>query len=177
MARNFRGSRPAGRARPALLEWADVVTHLAGPGVTTKTVAATTAIGGAVNFAATLVRTRGDLLCQFDPANIADIMQVGIGLAVVSADAFAIGSTAVPGPLTDADWTWIYHRLVTFGPAIAAAQTETALPQHARIEVDSKAMRKVKPNEVIAWVAESIVLSGGGSLDVFVTARHLFKIN
>ncbi len=164
-------------SKPRAMIWGDGITHLAGAGITTKTVVGTTAIGVITLETLTLIRTRGDLLLQFDPASIADILQVGIGLGIVSADAFQVGgSTAIPGPLTDPEWDWVYHRLVSFGPAVAAAQTETALPQHFREAVDSKAMRKMKANQAAVRVAESVVLSGGGNVDVFVQARHLFKL-
>ncbi len=174
---NRHGGRTIIRSKPRSMVWANVLTHLAGPGITTKTVVGTSNNGLLTLETITLIRTRGDLLLQFDPASIADMVQVGIGLAVTSADAFVVGgSTAVPGPLTDPEWDWVYHRLVSFGPAIAAAQTETALPQHFREAVDSKAMRKMKDNQALCWVAEAVVISGGGDVDVFVQGRHLFKV-
>jgi hypothetical protein len=76
------------------------------------------------------------------------------GLAVVSAQAVAIGITAVPTPYTDADSDlWFVHGYwscpVQFGSSVGFSNISE------RIDFDSKAMRVVSPDETIIVVIEN----------------------
>ena len=157
--------------------WSDVLTHLAAVAFTVKIAAGASSTGLETGGGLTLIRTRGMYSFHFDPTSIADVVQWGLGLGVFTSDAFTIGVTAMPGPLTDADYDWIYYKTGVFGPASSGTESEDSLTQNTGyLEVDSKAMRKLKPNQTLGWVAEGIVLSGGGTLDMNVSARHLFKL-
>ena len=132
--------------------------------------------GLAVAESITLVRTRGQLMVHFDPTTANDVVRVGFGLGIFSNDAFGIGITAVPGPLTDAGWDWVYHKLFMMGPVFSATETDNSINQNVMFEIDSKAMRKMKDNQTLGWVGEMQVVSGGGTIDFSATARHLFKL-
>ncbi len=114
-------------------------------------------------------------MLHFDPTAIDDVFTVGIGLAVFNSDAFGQGAASLPGPLTDADYDWIYHRLVQF-TVHTATESDDSIMQNVQIEVDSKAMRKIKPNQSIGWMVEGLIVSGGGTFDGAIVARHLFKL-
>ena len=111
--------------------WSDVQTHLAAVTMGfAKNAAGLTALGVQTGGGLTLIRARGQAMIHFDPTTIADVFQVGIGLGVYSSDAFGIGQTAMPGPLSDADYDWIYHRVMIFGPASTATESEVSLMQN-----------------------------------------------
>ncbi len=71
-----------------------------------------------------------------------------IGLVVVSNDAFAIGATAVPGPVTDPGANWLLHGF--FGTSIVAG-----FQPPGWFDFQSKAMRIVKAFETVAVVVEN----------------------
>ena len=157
--------------------WSDIITHLSLVGISAAKVAAgTSALGVATGGGITLIRTRGNLSVHFDPTTVADVVDLGIGLGIFSSDAFATGQAAMPGPLSDADYDWVYHNVFVIPPASTNTETETSLNQNMNVVVDSKAMRKMKPNQTLGWIAEASVLNGGGSWDLGVSARHLFKL-
>ncbi len=62
----------------------------------------------------TLVRIRGEVLSRLRSATTAlDGFRVAYGIGLATNEAFSVGNTALPGPITDADWDgWIWH---TFG--------------------------------------------------------------
>jgi len=174
MARPRFVSRSGGPKRQYI--WSNILTHIGASGMTGKNAAGLTALGMALTSTITLVRTRGYARVHFDPTATSDVMQFCMGLGVFSSDAFTVGVTALPGPLTDADYDWIYFNTLLFGPALGATELEDSRWQTAEFEIDSKAMRKIKPNQTIGWVFESVILNGGGTMDANVSARHLFKL-
>ena len=143
----------------------------------TKTVGNNRAIGVAFLEALTLVRVRGTGFIFMDPGAIGEIILVGVGLIIVKADAFAIGATAVPGPITDLDADWLWHRIVPLGPTAQAAQAGNLVPQVERFEIDSKAQRKVKPNDSLVFVAEGDVSAGAPTYDAHLGCRHLLMLS
>ena len=102
----------------------------------------------------TIVRTRGKL-SVFGNTLSADATPIGaFGIGVVSDQALAAGAASLPGPWTDKNWggwlVWmpIAHRY-EFHSAVGA------LLASVEQEIDSKAMRKVHPNESLIVMAES----------------------
>ena len=103
----------------------------------------------------TIVRARGQISIQ--PTSFAaDENIVGaFGVGVVSVEARAVGVTAIPEPFSDADWggwmvwtSFSYH--FEFGSSVGQQ-----FPNSVRIDIDSKAMRKVEPNSSLVFVVES----------------------
>ncbi len=156
--------------------WSTVVIRSAGTLASGKSTGSAVAVGVNDLQSSTLIRTRGLLSVHFDPTTIADILQFGVGLGVYSDDAFVVGQTAMPGPLSDAGFDWVWHKIVTFGPTFTATEDGTNILHNLWVDVDSKAMRKVKTNQSVAFIVEAVVLSGGGSIDYSVSARQLFKL-
>jgi len=120
---------------------------------------------------ATVVRTRG-IFVVHPTALTGDSTYGGAyGLGIVSDEAFAAGAASIPRPFDDDDWAgWLVHGYYgghfefdidgnTFSPAPMA--------------IDSKAMRKVGPNETLVWVAES----QGGPVQVRLQARVLMMLS
>ena len=102
----------------------------------------------------TIVRSRGTIAMRF-AGYTADLTVVGaFGIGVVSAEAAAVGITAVPEPFSDADWGgWMVHR--TFARRLEFGSTVGLYSEDWEYQIDSKAMRKVEANSVLVFVAES----------------------
>ncbi len=165
------------QAKRGLL-WADIIPRAAVAvlGAAKNTGNIGTSIGLVTNETITLVRTRGQLMVHFDPTTLNDVLLVGIGLGVYSDDAFQIGQSAMPGPISDPEWDWVYHKLFMLGPVFTATETGDSIQQNLFIELDSKAMRKMKANQTLGWIFEGLIHSGGGTVDISVVSRHLFML-
>jgi len=125
---------------------------------------------GAGLIAPTLIRVRGELLIF--PVGGADLSFGGaFGMCVVSADALAAGTAAIPRPFDDADWggwfVWqAYNGRIEF---LSGGQ----LMMGVRFQIDSKAMRKFKPNDVLVSMCES----QAGAVTCDVVTRQLFLLS
>ncbi len=125
------------------------------------------------NGPATMMRCRGEVFFQLDPAAADERAQIAVGLIVATDAAVAAGIAALPQPIAvpEAEWSW-------YGYATISSLAETAVVAGsnlwARLEVDSKAMRKVKANEQLVMVCEvGTVLDQGGSFDFIAGIRTL----
>ena len=121
---------------------------------------------------ATVTRTRGQV-SVIPQAFTADVEFAGaIGMGIVSAEAFAVGIASVPEPFSDADWSgWFVWRSFSYHFEFGTAEA-FAFPDWS-FDVDSKAMRKVGPNEVVVIVAESQV----GPYKISTLFRMLVKLH
>jgi len=126
----------------------------------------------------TLVRLRGLLSLTLLTADAAGSGFFGAcGVALVTAQAFAVGATAVPGPLSEVDWDgWLWHsfwdlRTVTATRADGVNSSGAAM----RIEIDSKAMRKWEENMVLIGVNEAVE-SINAVVEIQARTRALVKL-
>ncbi len=108
--------------------------------------------GSAVNTAQTLIRVRGKVGVTLDAAAVNERAMILCGLIAVNGDAFAAGDTAAPEIFTNSDdeASWIWQGALYVDAGSEAAVNENRLSDS--IEVDSKAMRKLKPGQVITLV-------------------------
>ena len=123
----------------------------------------------------TLLRTRGEFMAFLSVGTSAlDGFNGAFGICVVSENAFGVGVTAMPTPLTDASWNgWLYHHF--FNVKVPGAGLIGDRDASVRFTIDSKAMRKVKQTDVIAGVLE-VVEVGTATLNVFVDTRLLTQL-
>ncbi len=122
----------------------------------------------------TIVRTRGVILGRSDQSAASEDYSFGYGHAVVSEQAVAIGVTAVPTPMTDADsdlW-FVYESVI--GQLIFSDATGI-FEAGQRVAFDSKAMRKVEDGQDAISVVETSSLSAGAIIQV--QFRCLFKLH
>jgi len=129
-------------------------------------------IGSAVGQASTSLRWRGQVIMQLDTAGVDERVLVACGIIIVGADAFTAGAASVPSPIQQAsdDWIW-YGWLSATSGAEAAVFTDGLVD---RLEIDSKAMRKVRIGETFAFVAEvADTADMGGTVDIMYGAREL----
>ena len=120
----------------------------------------------------TIVRSRFETMIESDQAAAPEAQVVGIGAAIVSDQASAIGVTAVSTPITDmgSDLWFLYHLMM------AKESTLTDRSQPAGIfTTDSKAMRKVDIGQDLVICAE--VSSAGEGAIISFGGRMLVKVN
>ena len=82
----------------------------------------------------------------------------------------------MPGPLTDANQSWVWHRMLTLGPAVTATDDGGDLSRNIQFEIDSKAQRKMQAEDTLAFVAEGIILAGTPTWDIMANARCMFLL-
>ena len=101
-------------------------------------------------------------------------MHVAVGIGIVTNEAFAIGATAIPGPISEADWDgWMYHRFFDLHKGLADTTDGSSAIE---FEVDSKAMRKWDGGaETLVGMVEAVE-AGTASMDVFFDSRVLLKV-
>ena len=180
--RSFRRSSPSSRRKST---WSQ------GPGGTTLTVitGSSSTILGAGSIALepiTLVRTRGELLMYLESAVTArDGFLGAFGIGIASHQAFLAGAAALPAPITEMDWDgWLYHRIINVqaaGPIVVATASQIQLQVHdttaaLRVEVDSKAMRKLGP-EMVQFAMLEVVEVGAANMVVEFNSRVLDKLS
>jgi len=178
-----RGFRPVRLAAKRGTDWGfgpggNVITQI----TSTSAVFLGSALGLVAGQLMTVIRIRGSLLVYLSTAaSINDGYLGAFGIGMASTDAIASGIAAVPSPLTDMDSeTWLYHRFIqakAVGPFASAAEGEdsiNAVSAAQRIEVDSKAMRKMDDN-VLLFAAIDVTEVGTATLNVAFDSRALFK--
>jgi len=123
----------------------------------------------------TLVRTRGEVLLALTSAAAAGNAFVGaIGIGLASEQAFAVGATAVPLPVSEAGAeSWIWHEW--FSVVAFSATDFGGAAQTQRMVIDSKAMRRVEENMII-YMAIEATETGTAGLEVSANTRLLFKL-
>ena len=131
-----------------------------------------------------MVRLRGELLLFLTSAAAAQDGYAGaFGIGLATASAIAIGVTAVQTPIDDQDWDgWLFHQFVfvrTADALNAAAASDldqiTGHTAQTRVEVDSKAMRKL-PEDMSVYAALQVTETGTSVLQAFFNSRMLIKL-
>ncbi len=126
----------------------------------------------------TIVRTRGQLLLYLSAADAArtGFHEVAFGMCVVSQNAAGVGITAIPTPLTDIGWDgWFVHWM---GTVVASSSTVDGSDRAAvvRVDIDSKAMRKIHATDNIVAVMEFASEIGVAVLEGDFDSRLLTKV-
>jgi len=116
--------------------------------VNTKSVLAGVTITGA----ATVVRIRGEMFAELDATAVNERAIISVGAIVVNEVAFALGITGLPGPFTQGADDWMWHGYLNVSSGQEGATAENSL--FDRLTIDTKAMRKMKSDEVLAFIAE-----------------------
>ena len=124
----------------------------------------------------TILRTRGFLNFNLRAASAqGDGYNWAAGIGIVSADAFAVGVTATPNPFDDASWSgWLWHAMGGFHTSIGALAIGDPSVNQVSVEIDSKAMRKLKLNE-IAFLAIQAGETGTSVMHVAGATRMLLQ--
>ena len=122
----------------------------------------------------TLARVRGTWIARNDQSasGTAAFMSIACGITVVSTKAVAVGTTAVPTPLTNVEWPWLWWDTQFVGNEPMASGDITSYGGNRMI--DSKAMRKLPPASALVMVVEtSAALEGAPDLNFDFELRML----
>ena len=136
--------------------------------------------GGVINFTSpqTVLRMLGEYVIDRNAAIVAgDACRVGIGIAKVSADAAALGATAMPDPLQDYEFPWLFqaeHRLWWPAPQDATSVNNSGSGSGiVRRSFDIRSMRKFKPNESLVQIVQYIDSNGTPPTRFFSTSTRV----
>ena len=160
-----------------------LTSWLVGPGssVVTAFSSSSTSILGSGALATvdglTVVRLRGSILAVLNSATAAgDGFHCALGVGVCTADAFAVGVTALPAPIDEVDWDgWMYHRFFDVNVGDKTAGDVNWNSATFREEVDSKAMRKL-PENMVLFASLQAVEDTTASMLVYFDSRVLVKL-
>ncbi len=122
--------------------------------------------------APTIVRTRG--IVSVSGSFAADLTISGaLGVCIVTDEAFAAGAGSIPRPFDDAGWGgWLAWRsFFTVNEFIDGTGFQADANHY--FDIDSKAMRKVAPNETVVLMCES----QAGALNCAMHLRLLFLLS
>ena len=113
----------------------------------------------------TLTRIHGVLQVVLNATAVDERCIVAFGLIVVSVNAISAGVASLPHPFTNAEAPWILHAYMAVDSGNEGAVNTNSLT--ATVVLDSKAMRRVKPDSSLVAVAEiAQVQDQGGTLDL-----------
>ena len=125
--------------------------------------------------AATVLRLRGSVFCELNAGAVNERVLVSVGLIVVGSNAFQAGAGSVPSPATDSDADWMWFEQLSVSSLEEGAVVNDAL--FDRVKIDSKAMRKVKPDDVVVFVVEVAQSTDQtGTVDLMYMFRELVGV-
>jgi len=167
MARTFRGRAPQRR-----MSWIGAVD--AGELVLTGTQALLQSLTPSDIDAVTVTRCRGSIHITAVPDAAGDADVIAFGIAVVSSQAATAGGAALPSPAGAPGYPFLWHQFVPIRSAAATAASDLEA-FNFRIEIDSKAMRKMKSvQETVALIGE-LTTNEFASVNVISGLRVLLK--
>ncbi len=152
------------------LRW-DLSTIALGALTVGNPVAATIVVAGAIT--ETLMRMRGSVEAHLTSTiALGDAVHVGVG--VIKAQS-GQGTTVFSSPLSDgeAPWIWVDYFTLVSEDASASSVDGTDM-KHIRHEIDSKAMRILRPDIELQIVGETVDVNGAPAVDIFSIIRFLF---
>ncbi len=129
---------------------------------TSISVVGTSMAAGVLSFTGpgTILRCRGFVQAHFDStAQISDTMTLTFGLGLVSTDAAVVGSSAMPDPGGNSDYPWLWWGSMRLRSELAAGPSAWGISAQ-RLEIDTKAMRRIKPEQTLVLVVEAASASG-----------------
>ena len=122
----------------------------------------------------TIIRTHLVIRWVTDQAAVAEFPHGAFGSMVVTDQATAIGVTAVPDPISDPDADWYFYHGLTVEMIFLSSVGFESDAGHTYL-IDSKAMRKVGPNQDIVDVVSNQHATHGAVLTV--QGRQLIKLH
>ncbi len=146
------------------------------PRVLNESASDTIVSGGSIGFLipATILRCRGRVWAQFDATmQVGDRMDLTFALGIISTDAFTLGATAFPDPAGEPEYPWLWWDQITLNSELTAGHTGGFGPEAQMLEIDTKAMRKVKPGESLFFCWQQ---SGASGAPVTIVNQSLIRV-
>jgi len=140
------------------------------PGLKTGFSADGIGLGGSLAFTepATIMRMicGGGLVAMDETRQVGDRADFTYAIGIISSDAFAAGTTAVPDPTSEPEYPWLYW--TSWSMNAFAADGDSALGSSVfRLPPwQSQAMRKLKPGQSLFMVIEGTGFQGAPVVDV-----------
>ena len=109
-------------------------------------------------------------MASIDGPTDGDQAVIAVGLIVVTEEQLATGVGAISDSAADLDAEWLWHGFLLL-------QAQAANLEHGvvdRLTIDSKAMRRFKQTQSLAFVVSATSLSGTPATDVIIAVRQLF---
>ena len=162
-----------------LTEWGEGPFNVLPQSITSAGVI-TIAGGQEATIKSTLVRIRGEISLWLEAVGtIGDgYAEVDVGIGIVSADAFTAGAASMPSPALDKDWPWWWHSSMGAIVGFSVTESENTGPiSQVRAVIDSKAMRKIAPNETVFGVVATRNEIGVATLTFTMNTRMLTKLS
>ena len=128
---------------------------------------------GRLDFASpgTLTRVRGVIHADLDAGGADERAIVAVGLIIVKQVAATAGIASVPTPFTEGSAPWLWHGYL---PVSAGAGGTLETAESYTIEIDAKAMRRLKPDDSLIMVAEvAMSVDATGTVDLMWAGRAL----
>jgi len=124
--------------------------------------------------APTVLRSRGDYLIVAAPNAGSDIEVVGLGICIVNQSALDVGGLSLPGPIADQNSdVWLWHQFVPLDAAGATTVDPLSLTAIKRGVIDSKAMRRLAPDQAVVFMAE-LETGAMATVDILAGIAFLF---
>ena len=118
----------------------------------------------------TLMRSRGEVLLWLDDIagqTAGDLVRVTMGMLVVPS---GLGTTVISSPFTDGDAPWFWFETIALGAEEAGDMFGIG---YARVQVDSRAMRVIRPDQEVQFVVEASTVTAAQPVNVAVGIRFL----
>ena len=103
----------------------------------------------------TVLRIRGEVFISGVPDAALEVAILGMGFIVVSEAAETAGGAAMPGPIDDTNAPWLWHKFVVLENNELTTADAASIGLNSRIEIDAKAMRVIRADERLVFMAET----------------------
>ena len=140
----------------------------AAPGLIFSSAAAGILIGGslAFTFPATILRWRGVVTAMFDETAVAgDQVKLTYGIGVFNTA--SVTAISLPLPAADTDYPWVWWNQM-FLQQKGTGDEHAWGANNQKLEIDSKAMRKIKPEESLLLIVDRTNLVGAPVVEHFL---------
>ena len=122
------------------------------------------------NVSQTIMRTRGSLLVHIDTTPSAgEVAQIGVALLIVPG---GTGTTVTSNPLANPDAPYFYYETFHLASEDTAVAVDAGLKMYRSV-VDVKAMRVLRPDQEVQFLAEVVNVAGAMSVNISLAFRML----
>ncbi len=133
--------------------------------------------GMSAGLTSTIMRIMGEYAIGPTSAPTAlDAVYITLALGIVSSDAFTLGSTAAPDPVTEFGYPWLYWRSHGFHFSATDPEAGTSMTS-VRHSFDVKGMRKLRVDQTLAWVVQYSDSIGAPPMSIALAGTRILLAN